>query len=264
MYVINRNSALARAALFVLGYFVVLVACSVLKGMAPKPYADLVWGCASSLGLLAMTWRFLRFDRRTFADVGMRHNASSILRLLAGLALGAAVYIVALIIISTTLGPLQLSAPTWPSAWRWMLAIASFLSLSCMEELGFRGYVLRTLMPAVGVWPAQVLIAIAFGFTHIAYGWPLTTVLIGVIPSALLFGAVAWRSGGLAMPIGVHAAMNIAQWMVGEKEAAGVWTLSSDPALASRLASGAPIIATSTTLAAAIAVMCWPSPRETH
>lgn len=259
----SGKAALNRAALFVVGYFVVLIASSILKGMAPKAYADLVWGCVSSIGLFTMTLTFLRFDRRDTADVGLRADSRSGARLVAGLALGGIVYIVALVIISTLLGPLQFSAPTWPSAWRWMLAIVSFLALSCMEELGFRGYVLRTLLSAIGPVAAQLLVAIAFGLTHIAYGWTLITVLMGVIPSALLFGAVAWRSGGLAMPIGVHAAMNIAQWIVGEKDTAGVWTLTSDPANAQRLASGAPLIATATTLLAAVAIWMLPK-RRTH
>lgn len=41
------------------------------------------------------------------------------------------------------------------------LPIATYLALSSMEELGFRGYALRTLDAQFGVWPALALAAIA-------------------------------------------------------------------------------------------------------
>jgi uncharacterized protein len=238
----------ARVALFLAGYMLVLLGTSVFKGMSPPPYADVVWGALSSLALVALTWGFLRRERRTFADVAMRPDRHTIGRLLLGLLAGGAVYPLTLWLISRVITPLHLSAPTWPSVGEWVLTLASLLALACMEELGFRAYALRTLVPAIGRGRAQLAIAAAFGLTHLAYGWPWSAVLPGVIPSGLLFGAVAISRGGLAGAIGVHVAVNLAQWVLGAKATPGVWAVHADPAETARLASSAPLLAAVVTL----------------
>lgn len=262
-YVSAMSLALRRCGLFLVGYFVILVVAALAKAAVPRALADLAWGSLASCGLAALTWAFLRIEHRRAEDIGVRASAASPARLTAGLAIGVATYACALLLISVGLGPLTWSAPAWPSPGHGLLVVASFLMLSCMEELGFRAYMLRTLSSALGVWPAQALVAVAFGLTHVAYGWPLRTVVMGVIPSALLFGAAAWRSQGLALPIGVHAGVNLAQWLVGEKESAGVWTLSAAPEHTARLASGAPWVATAVTLLTATVVWTWPARRAT-
>jgi hypothetical protein len=249
---------LLRAALFVVAYLGILVGTSLFKGMAPPALADLAWGTLSSIALLALTLGMLRREQQTTESIGLRLRATSGARLLAGFALGAGVYALTLAVISLSIGPLRFTPPTWPSPARWTLAVVSYLALSSMEELGFRGYVLRTLVPAVGAWPAQLAVAVTFGLTHIAYGWTWTTVVMGVIPSALLFGAVALRSGGLAMPVGVHAALNLAQWVVGEKDTAGVWTISASAEHTARLTTAGPVVATAMMLLAVVLVSWWP------
>jgi uncharacterized protein len=99
----------------------------------------------------------------------------------------------------------------------------TFLALACMEELGFRGYALRTLVRATGMWRAQTIVASAFGLSHVAFGWSWINILLGVIPLALLFGIVATSSRGLALPIGIHAGVNFAQWAVTDNS--GIWKL---------------------------------------
>jgi membrane protease YdiL (CAAX protease family) len=250
------TSSVRRVALFVLGYLFVLLAASVPKGMAPRRYADLVWGVVASLTLLALTRLFLARESRSFRDVGLAPDARSGWRLLGGAAIGVTVYAATLAIISSTVGPIQLTASTRPTASAWTLTLASYLALSCMEELGFRAYALRTLVPAVGAWRAQLGLALAFGASHLLFGWSWSTIVLGVIPSALLFGVVALRSGGLAMPIGLHAALNVAQWLVGAKDVPGIWTISADSAHTARLSTFAPWIGAGVTLLAAV-VLAW-------
>ena len=40
---------------------------------------------------------------------------------------------------------------------------------------------------------------------------------------SLLFGMAALATRGLALPIGLHAAWNFGQWIIGEKESSGLW-----------------------------------------
>lgn len=257
------KSPLLRVGLFLLGYMVILFVASIPKGMAPPLLADIVWGVIASILTFAFTRFLLAREQRTPREIGLEADARSIARLLAGFATGIAVYAATVAVVSLTLGPIRLSASTPPSATTWVVTIASCLALSCMEELGFRAYALRTLVPAVGLWPAQVSIAVAFGLAHLVFGWPWPTVVMGVVPSALLFGVVAIRSGGLAMPIGLHAALNVAYWMAGAKPTPGVWTLSADPAHTERLATFSPFMGAAMTLLAALLIARWPSRRLT-
>ncbi len=120
-----------------------------------------------------------------------------------------------------------------------MLGLAA---VTVMEELAFRSYSLWTALRALGFWPAQVLVAVAFSLLHLAYGWPSSTVLLGVFPSGLLFGVAAAVSGGLALPVGLHLGINLGRWATGEGGGAGLWTLDTSALDPARAASVAPYL----------------------
>lgn len=256
------TSASIRVGRFLVAYVALLWLTSIPKGMAPPRYANLTWGLTASLAILAMTALVLKFEQRAPRDVGLGVDTHSVYRFLAGAALGITVYGVTLLCISLLVAPLVVSAAAPPSGFAVLLMVCSLVALSSMEELGFRGYPLRTLMPAIGTWPAQIVIAVAFGLSHIAFGWPWQTVLLGVIPSALLFGTAAIVSGGIATPIGLHAAVNFAQWVVGEKESPGFWTLTVDPSHAARVGDIAPFIGAAVPLAVSLALWWWHTRRR--
>lgn len=46
---------------------------------------------------------------------------------------------------------------------------------------------------------------------------------------SLLFGMAAIATRGLAVPIGIHAAWNIGDWLRGNKEMPGVWSPVVEP-----------------------------------
>jgi hypothetical protein len=203
-------------ALFWLAYLLILFAASIPKGMAPPGWGQLVWGAVSSLALVGLTLVLIRREGRSAADVGLGRAAVRALLFAVGLLIGCALMAVLFGIAALLSGPMHVTAaPIGLGAV--VLNIATFVALAVMEEVGFRGYPLRTLAPAFGVWPAQAVVAIAFAATHLLYGWALSTVLLGVLPSALLFGVAAIVSRGLALPIGLHLSLNLAQWATGAK-----------------------------------------------
>ncbi len=252
-------SSILRVALFLVAYLLITWAAAVPKSMVPARFGDLTWGVVASLGLLALTRFVLAREQRDPQAVGIALDARSVWRLLAGVAMGVAVYSATFALISLTVGPIRLTAPTWPTARTWTVMLTSYLALSCMEELGFRAYALRTLASAIGPWRAQLGIVVAFGASHLLYGWSWSTIVFGVIPSAFLFGVVALRSGGLAMPIGLHAALNVTQWLVGAKDTLGIWTVSIDPAHAARVTTVAPWIGLGVSALATVVIARWPA-----
>lgn len=247
-----------RVAAFFIAYNLIMYAASIPKGVAPRWAADIVWGVLASIGTYLLTAFLLSREQRSRAELGMVPTWGSAARLVGGLLIGASVWGAQMAVISLTLGPLSISAATTlPSVTTWLAVMASFLALSTMEELGFRAYPLRTLIPVLGEWPAQLAVAALFGLWHLVFGWPWQTVLLGVVPSGLMFGVLVLRSNGLAMPIGLHAALNIGLWSVGAKETPGAWIINTAPERTARVEAFAPLVGMAVTLLATAVIACW-------
>ena len=241
-----------RVVLFWCCYLVVLFLASIIKARVPPQWGQLVWGLTSSAALLSLTLVFLRREDRTFRDIGLNVEAMSFPRLGAGIAIGVAIFGVILSLINIIAGPLRLTRGIASSGTIVILG-CTFLALACMEELGFRGYALRTLVRATGMWRAQTIVAVAFGLSHLAFGWSGINILLGVIPFALLFGIAATSSRGLALPVGIHAGVNFAQWAVSENS--GVWKLVCNDQLRPRVGLLSRII--SIAVALFVALLFW-------
>jgi hypothetical protein len=174
-----------------------------------------------------------------------------------GLVLGLAVYAAVLLLISLIAGPLKVTRVTAPTSLALLTGVATTLALAAMEEVGFRAYPLWILAGPLGVWWGQAVVAGAFALVHILYGWSMSTVLLGVFPSALLFGAVAVATRGIAGPLGVHVALNLCQRLMGEKGEPGVWHIGMSSASEPVVTTLAPIIYFVVVTGSAIAVTLW-------
>ncbi len=88
----------------------------------------------------------------------------------------------------------------------WLLAAAS---IGIVEEIAFRGYMLRTLADGIGFWPAAILLSAGFGALHYFFKpyerWEdfASTGLLGLF---LCFTIV--RTGSLAWAMGWHFAFD--------------------------------------------------------
>lgn len=257
----TSGRTLASVIVFWAAYLALLFGSSFASGLLPPPWNRLGWGVVSSAALILLTLAMVRREGRTLGDVGVGIGARSVPRFLVGFVIGLATYALDVAIIAVFVGGLRL-VPVTSIDWSGVvLTLGTLLALSCMEELGFRGYPLRTLVPSLGPWAAQALVAVAFALSHILYGWSWASVVMGVLPSAVLFGAAALASGGLAMPIGLHMALNVAQWAIGEKDSAGFFTQTVDQSSRARIEQVAPLTGMAVTLAMAAVLRWWSSAR---
>lgn len=253
----DRRRQLSRVGLFWAAYLVVLMVASVPKNMAPARFGQLVWGATSAIALVLLTRAMARWDGRTARDIGLVLERSTVLRFLIGALIGLTVFAGPIALLALFTGALRLVPAGGLDARHVLLTLSTLLALAAMEELGFRAYTLRALVPVLGSWRAQAVVALAFALSHVAFGWPWQTIVLGVLPSALLFGASAMASGGLAMPIGVHMAVNVARWAVGETDGAGFWTVAVDPSAQATVQAMALCVSLLVTLFAAGAVWAW-------
>ncbi len=128
-----------------------------------------------------------------------------------------------------------------------MVSLLAYVSLACREELAFHGYPLRRSQRILGLWSAQLLIAIVFAGEHVAGGWTWENALLGAGVGSLLFGMASIATEGLAVPIGLHAAYNFCDLLRGGKGSGGVWM--------EVVASGSPARAQTVAMAAYVALM---------
>lgn len=86
------------------------------------------------------------------------------------------------------------------------------------EELLFRGVLFQRLIDALGVWPAQLLIAGLFVLTHLGNpgmeGATKVWAIVNIFLASILFGLAWLRTRSLALPIGLHFMANVTQGIV--------------------------------------------------
>lgn len=215
-------TGVVRVALFTITCVIVLIAAGAAMPRLPSQWSQVILGVSTSLLTFGLTVLFARWDRLALKDVGAAIAHRSWLRLAIGFLIGFC------------LVGLQASIVGVVGHVRWVrspevgfnatgTALAAYLVLSCREELAFRGYPLRRLDCFFGPYMAQLLIALLFAVEHVAGGYSWINAMLGVATGSLLFGMAALATRGLAMPIGLHAAWNFGQWMIGGKEIPGLW-----------------------------------------
>jgi membrane protease YdiL (CAAX protease family) len=210
--------------LFWVGYLAIAVVVGFVTSVTigSEVWQLTAWGFINSAGLIALSRFLMRIEKGRHTDLDLALRLSSLKRFSVGFLLGVASYGVHVAIVTTFGGPIRFEWAPGVGAMAAAIYFVRFLSTSCMEELGFRGYALRRLAARMGVWPAVCLTAVAFGLSHLAYGWDMRTIALGVVPGGLLWGMSAVATRGLAVPIGLHAAWNFAGWSAGARAETGL------------------------------------------
>lgn len=213
---------LGRVGLFMFGCAVILAAVAPIFVMLTGKWQEFCVGLTGALGAFLLTVVALRWEKLRMEDVGAAVNRSSPVRFVMGFILG--LFVVGLWATALSIyGNLR-----WRSEpdTHWSgpaLAFVAYVALSCREELAFHGYPLRRLNQLFGVWPAQLLVALVFALEHRLGGSSWLQAFAGSGTGSLLFGMASIATRGLAVPIGMHAAWNFGQWMLGMKGSPGFW-----------------------------------------
>ena len=92
-----------------------------------------------------------------------------------------------------------------------LLGVALILVQTSAEEFLVRGWLQPVLVEQVGPWVGIALASALFAALHLAGGPVAWHSLANMVLAGLLFGVLAWRSGGLVAPIAAHFAWNLAE-----------------------------------------------------
>jgi len=179
-------------------------------------------GAIASFLTLGLTLLFVIWERKSLHDFGFYVTRRSPYLFFLGILIGVAL-VGAHTALTALVAPVHWVGDRHLDPLRATLMVTTFLLLATREELAFRGYPLRKLAADLNPWAAQLIVAALFAIEHMIGGATWSNAVLGAGMGSLVFGMAALATRGLAMPIGLHAAYNIADWARGGKGADGLW-----------------------------------------
>jgi uncharacterized protein len=240
---VNENLAVKSVGVSIL-FWIVFIALLVVSGIVsnillPPAQSRLGYGVLGSLAVLLITWIFLKVEKKSFQEIGLIWEQKTLFRFLAGLIIGS--LLLGFILLPLILfSDIQFTLNPEPFTIAMLAPYIMFLPLAFMEEAGFRAYTLVKLDKAVGTITMQIIIAIAFALYHIANGWSIEAAFMGTFVWAWVFGLAAVSSGGIALPTGIHVALNVLQGLTGLKPGNNsIWIMTFGDSEQQSIISGA-------------------------
>jgi membrane protease YdiL (CAAX protease family) len=161
--------------------------------------------------VLASVALIIRLSRSAPSEIGLRWPTRGwlALSLVAVPLVGGAAVVLGPRLAEPFFGPLSAASADLTSL---VPAVVFALANATMEEVAYRGALLRWHSPAVGVVNAVALQAFIFGLAHGVgtdfIGSPLP-VMAATAVAGLLLGALALRTRSLLLPIAIHVALDI-------------------------------------------------------
>lgn len=244
----------ARSLLFVVCSAVVL---AVVARWERAAFGPLVVGSSAALGTLVLTILFVRWERLRLHDVGVELVRGSLGRFTVAFVVGLSLPLLRAGIVMLVRGLRYEHVRSFTPA-DVMMTLALYIALASREEFAFRGFPLRMFDREFGPWVAQVVMAVLFVAEHVLGGWTWWQAVFGSGMGALLFGAASLRTRGLAVSIGLHAAWNFGDTMLGGKGTSGLWRPLVDASAMQRVEKTQWVAYVLIMLAAAAAIWYWP------
>jgi uncharacterized protein len=228
-HITPKQTALLKSILYWMLFVALLwllVSVTGYMGSAPSNRFLYVYGMAGITAAFLATWFFLKYDKEALGAIGRYWGKFSLYALLKGVVWGMLIFaaIISALLLFAGLRLVQNTTAISASSFIWMLP---FIPLALMEEMAFRGYPFIKLKKEFGLHITQVIVAIFFALYHIIQGWDVSVAFLGPAIWSFVFGWAAARSGGIALPTGIHVALNWGQGLVGLKGNAtdALWVL---------------------------------------
>jgi membrane protease YdiL (CAAX protease family) len=159
---------------------------------------------------LLASWIMGNIEGRTIADYGLPRRGMFRVQFWQGALLGFAA-ITGLLVAMRVVGVFYFGSIALHGAdiWRWAIAyVFVFILVALREEFRARGYGLFTLSAGIGFWPAAIVSAAFFGYSHHGNSGEDWIGLFNAGAFGLLACLLLRRTGNLWMPIGLHMAFD--------------------------------------------------------
>lgn len=192
------------------------LASSSLGQLFPSKWERFVYGILGTISAFIVTWAFLKNEKKSFKEIGLIWETGTLFRFIKGILIGTLLFI-AILFTLLSFTELEIEKNKTEISYWGMFIFLAFIPLAFMEEIAFRSYPFLKLNKTFGLWATQIIVAIAFALYHIISGWDVQAAFLGPGIWAFIFGLAAVWSGGIAVPTGIHVALNILQILTGMK-----------------------------------------------
>ncbi|MFY2563842.1 lysostaphin resistance A-like protein [Corallococcus terminator] len=181
-------------------------------------------------GVLISSWLCLRFEGERLSSLGVSSARRSGRDLGLGLA-GGVVLVTVVAAIVFALDGFHLERATHNGAGGLLKAAWFMLGVALFEETLFRGYAFQRALRGLGPNWTQLVFAVVFCLAHSfpdMAGGALAVAMTNILLAGWLLGLCYLRTGGLALPVGVHLGWNgmlaLLGFGVSGEESKGAWT----------------------------------------
>ncbi len=214
-----------KAILFCIVFTLLLVLFSFTKSLISSKFDRLSYGVIGTAVAFFTTYIFLRWDKKSFSEIGLRFEKATIKKFLVGVLIGVVLMgFVTMCVIYFSDFSISLNGNS--NLFKFLLYTSPLILLSLMEEVGFRAYPLMILKNKLDFRMAIIIISILFAVYHIANGWSVTSSFFGPGICGIIFGASAIYAKGIAMPTGIHYAFNLTTAAFGiTNDSFNIWVL---------------------------------------
>lgn len=201
----------------VLLYFVALAvvnriafaAVAALLPSIPDWLLDLLEGGVYLVGVLAMTWAFLRYlDWQPLVSLGLQRR--DWLRNL-GIGLGLGVGLMVLLFVVMAAAGWLTAELAAPGALTLIASALSWAALSFVEELTFRGYIMQGLARAWAMPVAVAVSSLLFGLVHIIDPNVQVLGIVNVCAAGFFLALAYLVTRSLWFPAGIHIGWNLTE-----------------------------------------------------
>ena len=156
---------------------------------------------ATALGVAGYLYCVRKLEQRVASELG---GVAFRRELAMGLGLGTLLFL-AVMALAATGGIQWLGFGGWRTLPK---SLTEMLFVAVIEEIVFRGVLLRITERAVGSWAALIVSALLFGLAHVPNDGVTALAVINTVVAGLLFGAAYLATRRLWLTIGIHFAWN--------------------------------------------------------
>jgi membrane protease YdiL (CAAX protease family) len=213
-----------KALLFPLCCALMLIVIWPVSQMLPPYYRDVFTGAMAALGAFLLSFLFLKWEKIKKERIGIIPGRYTFPRVLSGFSIGLLLVAAHTALLYST-GHISFTQQANMGTGIILYNLFLYLAFALREEIAYRGFPLRSLALRIAPWKAQLIMAVAFAIEHKVGGYTWLQAFTGAALGGILFGVAALKTKGLAFPLGIHAAWNFGQWIMGGKNTAGVYKL---------------------------------------
>lgn len=207
---------LLRLLAFLLAAALVMVAAGPVLGLASGLFElasipGWLYAAMVSALLVVVSWAALRMEGEGLRSLGLVPTRRRLGEFAAGFGVAAVLFSIVALVRAASVGAGWTFDPE-AGLRAAVLGLPIAFVLMFSEELLFRGYAFHKAEEAWGAPAALVVSAVAFGAYHVLGSgmWGMGAFFLFAMPllGGLVFGVAAQRTGGLALPLGMHLGGN--------------------------------------------------------